>query len=372
MPTVTLKKISKTQPMREGEIELLDYINEDMKTYLEQETQERVDEDGNLQTELNSEIQRATKAEETLQDNIEAETERATQAEQKLTDDLNSEVQRATAAEQKLTEDLNSEVTRATAAEQKLTDDLNSEVQRATAAEQKLTEDLNSEVTRATEKETELQQHIESETARATNAETELSGKIEAEETRATTAEAGIEEHLHTAEEEINGKIAALGGNGLTYDTDTGKLNVNQADRQTFGGVKLTHDVNNDTSDEWAVTSDGVYKYAPSKAETIAQPESFEFTDVQAGVTLMVQNIIRTCGIMFMNLRVHCGTDTTVSSNTKFATPPNSVGGVGIGISMSGIGIQISQVSLIVSKALEPNSDTYFTVVFPYKSNGGN
>lgn len=300
MPTVTLKKISKTQPMREGEIALLDYINGDMKTYLEEETQERVDEDGNLQTELDAEIQRATKAEETLQGNIEAETERAFG------------------------------------------------------------------------KETELQQHIEAETSRATTAETELSDKIKAEETRATQAEAGIEEHIHTAEAEIEGKIAALGGNGLTYDTDTGKLNVKQADQQTFGGVKLKHDVDNDTSDEWAVTSSGVYKYAPSKAETVAQPESFEFTDVQAGVTLTVQNIIRACGIMFMNLRVQCGTDATVSSDTKFATPPNSVGGVGIGTSMSGIGIQISQLSLIVSKALEPNSDTYFTVVFPYKVNGGN
>lgn len=300
MPTVTLKKISKTQPMREGEIALLDYINGDMKTYLEEETQERVDGNDNLQTELDAEIQRATKAEETLQGNIEAETERAIG------------------------------------------------------------------------KETELQQHIEAETSRATTAETELSDKIKAEETRATQAEAGIEEHIHTAEAEIEGKIAALGGNGLTYDTDTGKLNVKQADQQTFGGVKLKHDVDNDTSDEWAVTSSGVYKYAPSKAETVAQPESFEFTDVQAGVTLTVQNIIRACGIMFMNLRVQCGTDATVSSDTKFATPPSSVGGVGIGISMSGIGIQISQVSLIVSKALEPNSDTYFTVVFPYNSNGGN
>lgn len=300
MPTVTLKKISKTQPMREGEIALLDYINGDMKTYLEEETQERVDGNDNLQTELDAEIQRATKAEETLQDNIEAEE------------------------------------------------------------------------TRAIGKETELQQHIEAETSRAVTAETELSGKIKAEETRATQAEAVIEKHIHTAKAEIEGKIAALGGNGLTYDTDTGKLNVKQADQQTFGGVKLKHDVDNDTSDEWAVTSSGVYKYAPSKAETVAQPESFEFTDVQAGVTLTVQNIIRACGIMFMNLRVQCGTDATVSSDTKFATPPNSVGGVGIGTSMSGIGIQISQVSLIVSKALEPNSDTYFTVVFPYKVNGGN
>lgn len=336
MPTVTLKKISKTQPMREGEIALLDYINGDMKTYLEEETQERADEDGNLQNKLDAEIQRATKAEETLQDNIDAETERATQAEHALGTRLDDEVARAK------------------------------------AAEKKLTDDLAGEVSRATGKETELQQHIEAETSRATNAETELSGKIKAEETRATTAEAGIEEHIHTAEAEIEDKIAALDGNGLTYDADTGTLNVKQAGQQTFGGVKLKHDVDNDTTDEWAVTSDGVYNYAPSKAETVAQPESFEFTDVQAGVTLTVQNVIRACGIMFMNLRVQCGTDTTVSGNTKFATPPNSVGGVGIGISMSGIGIQISQVSLIASKALEPNSDTYFTVVFPYKANGGN
>lgn len=336
MPTVTLKKISKTQPMREGEIALLDYINGDMKTYLEEETQERVDGNDNLQTELDAEIQRATKAEETLQGNIEAETERASQAEHALGTRLDNEVTRAK------------------------------------AAEKQLTDDLADETSRAIGKETELQQHIEDETSRATAAETELSGKIKAEETRATQAEAGIEEHINTAEAEIEGKIAALGGNGLTYDTDTEKLNVKQADLQTFGGVKLKHDVDDDTSDEWAVTSDGVYKYAPSKAETVAQPESFEFTEVQAGVTLTVQNIIRACGIMFMNLRVQCGTDATVSSNTKFATPPSSVGGAGIGISMSGIGIQISQVSLIVSKALEPNSDTYFTVVFPYNSNGGN
>lgn len=268
--------------MREGEIALVDYINGDMKTYLEEETRERVDGDGDLRTGLDAEIQRATEAGETLRDNIEAET------------------------------------------------------------------------------------------SRAAIAEAELSGEIKAEETRATRAEAGIEEHIHAAEAEIEGKIAALGGNGLTYDADTGKLNVKQADRHTFGGVKLKHDVDGDTGDEWAVTSSGVYKYAPSRAETVAQPESFEFTDVQAGVTLTVQNIIRACGIMFMNLRVQCGTDATVSSDTKFATPPNSVGGVGIGTSMSGIGIQISQASIIVSKALEPNSDTYFTVVFPYKVNGGN
>lgn len=336
MPTTKLRQITKTQPMREGEIALFDYINGDLTSYLQEETQERINEDTELQTELDAEIQRAQKAEDTLQANIEAEQTRAEAAEKLLTDNLADEVTRATAAETTLTGNLSAEVTRAKAAEKVLTDDLNAETQRATTAE------------------------------------SELSGKIQAEQTRATEAEAGIEEHLHTAEEEINTKIAGLGGTGLTYSAETGKLNLKQADQQTLGGTKLTHEVNNDTSDEWAVTSDGVYKYAPSKAETINQPDTTEFTNVQEGVTITQQNAVRIGGIMFMNIRVQCGTAATVSSNTKFATPPACVGGVGIGCSMSGVGIQISQVSLMVSKALEPNSDTYFTVVFPYKVNGGN
>ena len=296
MPKTQLRVISKVQPMREGEIALVEYVNGDLTAYIEEETQERL------------------------------------------------------------------------SAEKVLTDNLSTEVSRATAAEKVLTDNLSTEVSRATQKESELFLHIESETDRAVKAETELSNKITAETNRATKAENGLEEHIQTAESDIETKISELGGNGLNFDTSTNKLNVLKANKQTFGGVKLKHEVDNDVSDEWAVTSYGVYSYAPSKAETTAQPNSFDFTEIQEGVTLSVQNAVRIGGLMLLNLRVQCGTNTTISSNTKFATPPELVGGVGIGSSMNGVCIQISQVSLFVNKALEPNSDTYFTVLFPYKA----
>ena len=278
MPNTKLRIISKVQPMREGEIALVDYVNGDLTAYIEEETQERL------------------------------------------------------------------------------------------SSDKVLTDNLANEVSRATQKESELYQHIELETDRAVKAETELSNKITAEINRATNAENGLEEHIQSAESDIETKISELGGNGLSFDASTNKLNVLKANKQTFGGVKLKHEVDNDVSDEWAVTSDGVYSYAPSKADTTTQPDSFEFTEVQEGVTISVQNAVRIGGLMLLNIRVQCGTNATISSNTKFATPPQSVGGVGIGTSMNGVCIQISQVSLFVNKALEPNSDTYFTVLFPYKA----
>ena len=347
MPTTNLRKISKVQPMREGEIDLLDYINGDLTNYLKEETQERTDEDTNLQNELDAEIQRATKAEETLQDNLDAETERATQAEHALNVRVDNEIKRATAAEQKLTTDLNSEVTR------------------ATAAEEKLTTDLANEVTRATQSETTLTEHIESETDRATKAETELSNKITAETKRATDAESGIEEHLQTAESEINAKIEGLGGNGLAYDSSTSKLNVKQADAQTFGGVKLKHDVDNDTSDEWAVTSDGVYKYAPSKAETTNQPTDTEFTNVLSGVTLTVMNATRIGGLMAMGIRIVTDASTTVSAATRIANTPSGLfKGIANAISNDGSTVmQIDAVGISCNKSIEPSKTLYFQII---------
>ena len=42
MPSMTLKRISKEQPMREGEVAVVDYLNGDLTKYLEQETSERI------------------------------------------------------------------------------------------------------------------------------------------------------------------------------------------------------------------------------------------------------------------------------------------------------------------------------------------
>lgn len=61
----------------------------------------------------------------------------------------------------------------------------------------------------------------------------------------------------------IDSRLKAAAGNGLEYDDKSAALNVKKADDITFGGVKLKHEVDNDDTDEWAVTSDGVYEYTP-------------------------------------------------------------------------------------------------------------
>lgn len=80
----------------------------------------------------------------------------------------------------------------------------------------------------------------------------------------------------------IDARLKSVAGRGLEFDND--KLNVNKADAITFGGVKLKHDVDNDVTDEWAVTSDGVYSYAPSKSETTDQPTDLNVYEAISGV----------------------------------------------------------------------------------------
>ena len=117
--------INKTQPMREAEQDIADYLNETVALYMVQETQERKD------------------------------------ADTKLTSDLASEVSRAEAAEQKLTSDLASEVSRAEAAEQKLTSDLASEVTNRENAFTSLKGDLNSETSARSDADSLLQGNID-------------------------------------------------------------------------------------------------------------------------------------------------------------------------------------------------------------------
>lgn len=76
------------------------------------------------------------------------------------------------------------------------------------------------------------------------------------------------------------GKLYIPCGNGVTVNNNTGMLevpigehlrytgsglDVPGADETTAGVVKLTHEVRNRDDGEWAVTSDGVYAYAPDK-----------------------------------------------------------------------------------------------------------
>lgn len=89
----------------------------------------------------------------------------------------------------------------------------------------------------------------------------------------------------------IDTRLKAAAGRGLEFDGN--QLNVKQADSIALGGVKLKHDVDNDTSDEWAVTSDGVYYYAPSKAETTDQPTDLVCTDVPDGIVAKIKSVNR-------------------------------------------------------------------------------
>ena len=110
MPTMKLKQISKTQPMREGEVAVVDYLNGDLTKYLEQETSERI-------AGINE-----------FKGKVEAEQARAEAAEGKLTADLTDEVNARKADSERLTTGLADEKTARESADTKLTSDLAAEI----------------------------------------------------------------------------------------------------------------------------------------------------------------------------------------------------------------------------------------------------
>lgn len=163
----------------------------------------------------------------------------------------------------------------------------------------------------------------------------------------------------------IDSRFKAMAGKGLEYAND--QLNVKTADEITFGGVKLTHQVDNDASDEWAVTADGVYAYAPSKAETVEQPEEGVFTNVLEGVTLSLQDTTRIGGLVAFGLRVQTNADTTVSAATRIARTPAWIKGVASAVNTTGTNtMQIDATGISCAKSMEPNSDLYFWCVCKY------
>lgn len=107
------------------------------------------------------------------------------------------------------------------------------------------------------------------------------------------------------------GKLYIPCGNGVTVNKNTGMLevpigehlrytgsglDVPDADETTAGVVKLTHEVSNRGDGEWAITSDGVYAYAPGYRTP--------YTDVSQLVTLRsgsLENAIVAGGMLFLN-----------------------------------------------------------------------
>lgn len=166
----------------------------------------------------------------------------------------------------------------------------------------------------------------------------------------------------------IDSRLKAIAGNGLEYDAKEATINVKKADDNTFGGVKLKHDVDNDDTDEWAVTSDGVYSYAPSKDETVTQPNSGVFTDILPGVTLSIRDTTRIGGLIAFGVRVQTDANTTVSAATRIARTPAWVGGVSSATSTTGTNtLQVDAVGISCAKSIDPNSDMYFWCICKYK-----
>lgn len=166
----------------------------------------------------------------------------------------------------------------------------------------------------------------------------------------------------------IDSRLKAIAGNGLEYDAKEATINVLKADDITFGGVKLKHDVDNDDTDEWAVTSDGVYSYAPSKDETITQPNIGVFTDILPGVTLSISDTTRIGGLIAFGVRVQTDATTTVSAATRIARTPAWVDGVSSATSTTGTNtLQVDAVGISCAKSIEPNSDMYFWCICKYK-----
>lgn len=163
----------------------------------------------------------------------------------------------------------------------------------------------------------------------------------------------------------IDSRLMSAAGAGLNYAND--QLNVNVADRQTFGGVKLKHEIDNDVTGEWAATSDGVYKYAPSKAETIEQPTEGVFTDILHGVTLTLYNTTRIGGLVAMNIRIQTDADTSVSATTRIARTPAWIKGASTGMSSKdNYVLQMDTVGISCNKSIEPNTDLLFWIIGKY------
>lgn len=163
----------------------------------------------------------------------------------------------------------------------------------------------------------------------------------------------------------IDSRLMSAAGMGLNYAD--GRLNVNAADSQTFGGVKLRHEVDGDVTGEWAVTPDGVHSYAPSKSETTDQPTEGAFTDILQGVTLTLHDTARIGGLVGMDIRIQTNADTSVPAATRIARTPAWIKGASTGVSSKDdYTLQMDAVGISCNKSIEPNSDLLFWIIGRY------
>lgn len=164
----------------------------------------------------------------------------------------------------------------------------------------------------------------------------------------------------------IDARLKAIAGRGLTYDNDS--LSVNVADKVTFGGVNLTHDVENQDEREYAVTSDGVYTYAPSKSETVAQPNSNVVTSIMDGVGVTITDIRRSGGIVMFKLSVEVTAGHTLNAYTDVCTLPTWCGsGSGVTIAPTPFALVSNGGNLQSTKSVSAGSTVTAYMTCEYK-----
>lgn len=166
----------------------------------------------------------------------------------------------------------------------------------------------------------------------------------------------------------IESRLKAAAGRGLEFDGD--QLNIKQADAIALGGVKLKHDVDNDTSDEWAVTSDGVYSYAPSKAQTTEQPTDLVCTNVADGATANIIDVHRSGELTQITLRVVTDAEHDIEMFTPVCQLPKwAHSGIGIGIDRNDdiVYAMCNNGSVIIANGIPRNSGAEILLYISYK-----
>lgn len=135
MPSMTLKKIDKVQPMREGEVAVVDYLNGDLTKYLEQETSERIAGINEFKGKVEAEQERAQKIEGKITADLAAEVKARKSGDTELSVKVGNEAKLRNIEDGKLSARIDTEVTDRKSGDSALTASLASEASDRKAAD---------------------------------------------------------------------------------------------------------------------------------------------------------------------------------------------------------------------------------------------
>ena len=156
--------INKTQPMREAEIDVVDYINGSLTNKLAEldatdaklredlttETSQRQDADNTLQNNINAEATARQDADNVLQHNINNEIHNRADADNKLQQNIDAEATARQDADNTLQANIGAEVTARENADTQLQSNIDAEAGTRSAEDAKLTNDVSNNLTKIT------------------------------------------------------------------------------------------------------------------------------------------------------------------------------------------------------------------------------